>query len=93
METIDLFEAIRQMRVLTQEGNTFSLVHATYNRNTGSSDGKRLVRKAHLRPQARGDEVSQADHKLFYYDVDEHLARNCWQVLILFFNGMKVVLN
>ena len=93
MEPIDLFDAIRQMRMLTQENKTFSLVHATYNRETGHSDGKRLVRKAYLRPQARADEISLADHKLFYYDVDEHLPRNCWQVLILYFNGMKVVLN
>lgn len=93
MESIDLYEAIRQMRILTQEGRSFSLVHATYNRDTCRSDGKRLVRKAHLRPQARGEEIANAGHKLFYYDIDERQPRNCWQVLVLYFNGLKVDLN
>ena len=93
MESIDLYEAIRQMRILTQEGRTFSLVHGTYNRDTCRSEGQRLVRKARLRPQAKSDEVANSDHKLFYFDVDEQQPRNCWQVLILYFNGLKVDLN
>ncbi|MCX6272211.1 MAG: hypothetical protein NTU44_13525 [Bacteroidetes bacterium] len=93
METIDLFEAIRQMRILSQEGRSFSMVHSTWNRDTCTSDGQRLVKRARLRPQAKGDEISQADHKLFYFDMDERQNRNCWQVLLMYFNGIRVTLN
>ena len=68
------------------------MVHATYNFDTGEASGKRYVRKAKLRPQAKGDDVIHADHKLCYYDVDAQVPRNCWQILILFFNGMKVII-
>jgi hypothetical protein len=92
MESINLFEAIREMRRITSLGRTFSMVHATYNFDTGEASGKRYVRKAKLRPQAKGDDVIHADHKLCYYDVDAQVPRNCWQILILFFNGMKVII-
>ena len=93
VETIDLYTAIAEMRRITSKDGTFSIVHATYNRDTGQCEGQRFVCKAHLRPQAKADQVINADYKLFYYDVDEHKPRVCWQMLIMYFNGMKVALN
>ncbi len=93
MDTIDLFEAIRQMRMLTQQGKTFSFIHVAFNRDTRSTEGIRQVRRARLRPAAKGDDVSNAHYKLFYYEEDTQMPRNCWQMLILAFNGIKVVLN
>jgi hypothetical protein len=90
-ETIPLWEAIRQMRKLSSEGKTFSFLHSTFNIHTGTSDGFRAVTKAKLRPSAKEDEVMNADHKLFYYDESLGKARNCWQILILFFNEMQCV--
>ncbi len=87
-ETITLWEAIRQMRKLTGEGKSFSFVHSTYNADTQQSHGFRAVTSARLRPAAKGDDVKNADHKLFYFDETLNEPRNCWQILILFFNGM-----
>ncbi len=92
-ETIDLYEAIRQMRKLTSEGKFFSFVHSTYNRDTQTTNGIRAVNKAHLRPQAKGDDVLNSDFKLFYIDDVLDKPRTCWQMLILFFNDKKVILN
>jgi len=93
VETIDLYEAIRQMRKLTQQGQSFSFTHATYNRDRQSSDGIRIVRRAVLRPAAKGDDVSNADFKLFYLDQETNLPRVCWQPLIIYFEDKQVILN
>ena len=93
MEIITLYEAVKQMRRLTDEGRTFEFIHATYNRDSGTGSGQRLVRRAKLRPAARKDDVSNADFKIFYYDLDAQLPRVCWQMLLLYFNGCKVVLT
>lgn len=93
METIPLYEAIQQMRELTKAGKSFSFVHATYNREKRSSDGLRNVKSARLRPKSSNDDIIHSDFKLFYYDEEEQLPRVCWQPLIMFFNGKKVILT
>jgi hypothetical protein len=92
-ETIDLYEAIKQMRQLSQQGKTFSIVHSTLNRERNTCDGLRYVNAAHLRPAAKGDDVINADHKLFYFDEDIQAPRVCWQPLIMFFENKKCILN
>jgi len=46
---------------------------------------------------AKGDDLDQADHKRFYEDLnvsDPKKARqNCWQILIVRFNGTPVTPN
>jgi hypothetical protein len=92
-ETIDLYEAIRQMRKYSQEGKSFSFTHSTLNRETDTCNGIRYVQRAQLRPSAKGDDLVNADFKIFYFD--EHLQepRVCWQMLIMFFEDKKVILN
>lgn len=92
-ETIDLYSAIKEMRRLTAEGKTFSFTHATYNRPSRSTDGIKHIAEARLREAASKDDIKDADYKLFYFDVKQQLNRNCWQMLILFFNGKKVILT
>ena len=93
---IDLYTAIAEMRRLTAQGLSFSFSHVTFNRGKRHSDGVRFVRDAKLRPAAKGDDVSFADFKLFYEDLNnapQHKNRVCWQVLITEFNGKRVRLN
>jgi hypothetical protein len=92
-ETIDLYEAIRQMRKLSSEDASFSFVHSTLNRDTDTCNGIRHVRFAHLRPAAKGDDVVNADDKIFYFDEDLKEPRICWLILIMYFNGRKITLN
>lgn len=93
METIDLYEAIREMRKRTVEGKSFAFAHATLNRDRGTSDGIRYVNRARLRPAARKDDLVHADQKLYYYDEDLREPRVCWQPLIMYFEEKKVTLN
>lgn len=92
-DTIDLYEAINRMRILSQQGKTFSFVHATYNRDCAKTDGVRQVTRARLRPAAKGDDLTHADLKLFYFDEEIQKPRVCWQMLILFFEEKKVTLK
>jgi len=92
-ETIQLYDAIKEMRRLSQQDKSFSFVHATWNRDTCTTNGFRTVNNAHLRPAAKGDDLANADFKLFYFDEDLKEPRNCWQMLILYFNGKRVYLN
>ena len=62
-ETIDLYEAIRQMRKLSSEDRSFSFVHSTLNRETDTCQGIRYVRNAHLRPAAKGDDLVYFEDK------------------------------
>lgn len=91
-DTIQLYEAIRQMRILTGEEKTFSFSYSTYNRDTMQSHGNRVVHRARLRPAAKEDDVRHAGHKIFYFDMDQQKPQTVWQVLILTFQNMKVIL-
>jgi hypothetical protein len=93
VETIQLYEAIKQMRLLSQQEKTFSFVHATWNRDTMTTNGLRHVEHARLRPAAKSEELVNSDFKLFYFDEDLSEPRNCWQMLIMYFDGKKVILN
>ena len=92
-KTIELWDAIKEMRRLSQLGQPFSFVHGTYDTERDSSDGFRFVKRASLRPAAKSEDLVHADHKLFYDDEVIGQPRNCWQILILSFNGMKCTLN
>jgi hypothetical protein len=93
MEEISLYEAIKQMREITARGQYFSFVHATYNRDKRNTSGIREVKRAKVRPAAKGDDIIHSGYKLFYYDDFYREDRVCWQPLIMFFNGKRVILQ
>jgi len=92
-QTITLYEAIALMRQMTARGEMFSFAFATYNRDTGRTQGITHVKRAKLRPAAKGDSIIHADFKLFYWDDYYQENRVCWQPLIMFFNNTKVTLQ
>ncbi len=91
--TIPLYEAIALMRKITAEGGMFSFTFATYNRNTGRSQGLVEVKRAKLRPAAKGDDIRHADYKLFYWDDYYKENRVCWQPLLMYMNHVKIILQ
>lgn len=92
-ETIDLYAAVEQMRAISAAGGTFELTHRKWDRDRRTGGDIVTVPCARLRPKARDEDVANAGHKLFYTDTDTGRARNCWQCLIMGFNGKKVVIN
>lgn len=79
------------MREATAKGEMFSFSFATYNRQTHQCNGMKSVKRAYLRPAAKGDDITHADHKLFYFDDVDQKPKVCWQPLIMYFNGFKVL--
>lgn len=49
------------------------------------------VKAARLRSKTSDEKIENSSYKLFYTDTETGLAANCWQVLIMEFNGMKTV--
>lgn len=90
LEEISLYEAIRQMRMMSAEGQPFSFAHFTYDDHRRRSDGLRVVNRATLRPAATTEEVRNANFKLFYTDIDARAPRTAWQPLLAYFNGKRV---
>ncbi len=92
LQTIQLFEAIKQMRTISATGGHFSMVFMSYSRSTGKSEGRKIVAKARLRSQETKATNQFSDHTLSFVDVETGLARRFWQYSLMYFNGIKVVL-
>lgn len=90
---IDLYEAIDQMKKISLAGGTFSLKFRKWNRQTNKGGDMVTVKAARIRPKASDEKIANASYKLFFTDTETGLARNCWQPLIMEFNGMKTILK
>ena len=91
--TIDLYDAIERMKRISLAGGTFSLKYRKRNRQTHSGGDMVTVEAARIRPKASDEKIDGASYKLFYTDTSTGRARNCWQPLIMEFNGRRTVLN
>ena len=92
-ETISVYDAISEMRKLSANDKSFSFSHSTWDQDKQQCHGMRHVQNAILRPAAGNKEIKDSTFKLFYKDLDNRENRNCWQPLIMFFNGKKCILN
>lgn len=90
--SVNLYEAVRQMRSISDQGGTFSFKHRKYDRQRAVGGDLAIINRARLRPSAKDEQVRDAHRKLFYTDVDTGKARVCWTCLVTEFNGMKVIL-
>ena len=92
-EKIDLFIALAQMKDISERGETFSLRFRKYNRDTQTGGEMVYIPHARLRAKASDETVANSSHKLFFTDTDTGRALNCWQMLIMEFNGLRTMLN
>ena len=92
-ERIELWSAIARMREISSEGNTFSMKFRKWDRQRHHGGELVTINAARVRPKAGDESISNASHKLFFTDTETGRALNCWQILILEFNGMKTFIN
>jgi len=90
---MDVYEAIRQMRIKSEKGETFSFAFMSYSYERGKSDGVVKVENARLRKQSTKEKNRFADYMLNYTDLDTMDYGSCWQMLLLEFNGNELELN
>ncbi len=92
-DKIDLFEAIDRMKAISLAGGTFSIKFRKYNRRTASGGDLVTVNAAKIRPKTSDEKIENSSYKLFFTDTETGRALNCWQPLIMEFNGRRTVLN
>lgn len=91
-QEIQIYDAIREMEILSQKGEDFSFSFVKYNREDRNGGDIAKISRAKLRKKTPDDVIAHSSYKLFYYDLDAHRPANCWQVLIIEFNGKKCIL-
>lgn len=92
-EKINLYDALEQMKQISLAGGTFSMKFRKWNSQTRSGGDMVIVRAARVRPKAADEKIANSSYKLYFTDTETGLARNCWQPLIMEFNGRRTVLN
>ena len=90
---MDVYEAISKMRELTEKGIPFSFSFMSYSIEKKTSHGIVEVYRAKLRKQSKTEDNKYADLMLNYYDVEAHEYGQCYQPLLLEFNGELLDLN
>jgi hypothetical protein len=89
---MQVYEAIAEMERLTKLGQTFSFSFYKYNRQNGKGGDLARISRAKLRSKASDNKRENSSYKLAFYDLDTNKALECWQPLIVEFNGQKLTL-
>lgn len=91
--TMDLYDAIHEMRRLSDDNRPFSMTYMSCNLTAGKSDGIVKVRRARLlkRPSEKFHENAEFVER--YLDLDTMQSRFFYQVLLMTFNGETVTLK
>lgn len=90
---MDVFEAIKQMKVMTDKGKPFSFSFMSYSMDKHKSHGIVTVENAKLRAGNRKERTRYNDYMLNYVDLDTLQERTCWVPLLMEFNGNMLNLN
>lgn len=90
---MDVYEAIRQMKILSDKGISFSLSFMSYSYSRDASHGVVTVEHAQLRSANRQERNRFSDYMLNFIDLDTLEKKSCWQMLLLEFNGQMLELN
>lgn len=87
---IQLWQAIKQMEDISKADGSFSLSFRKYDdqRNNGGDLVK--LSKVRLRPKTSDSKIKNSSYKLFFTDLETGQPLNCWQLLIVEFNGNKI---
>lgn len=88
--SIDIWDAIREMRALTGKGKTFSMVFMSYDKGRKMSKGAEIITRAKLRPGTNKEQNRNADYMLNFLDVDKNLPRQMYQICLMEFNGKRI---
>lgn len=87
-----VFEALTEMRRLSDQRMPFSFSFMSYNRTDQSSHGIVEVRKARLKPRAKAAKYENADIIEEYTDLDITESRKFYQCTLMTFNGQRLEL-
>jgi hypothetical protein len=92
MGQINLYTAVEEIKAVSKAEGTFSIKFRKYNRQKQSGGDLVFLKAVRLRSKASDEKIENASHKLFLVDTETGNALNCWQILVVEFNGQKTVL-
>ncbi|MEG1007492.1 MAG: hypothetical protein RSO15_14635 [Bacteroides sp.] len=90
---MDVYEAIRQMKMKSERGETFSMSFMTYSYDRGKSNGVAKVEHAKLRKKSTQEANQFAEYMLNFIDMDTLEYGTCWEILLLEFDGHELELR
>lgn len=89
MDKINLYTAIEKMKEISADGGTFSIAFRKYDRQRRKGGDLVRLTAVRLRKKTSDDKIDHASYKLFLVDTETGRALNCWQILVVRFNGIK----
>lgn len=90
---MDVFEAIAEMRRLSELKIPFSFSFMSYSLTRRKSEGIIEVRKARLAKQSRRNQSKYKNYMMDYIDLLTGERHTCWQPLLLTFNDHELKLS
>lgn len=88
--TVNIWDAIHEMRRLSEKGISFSFTFMSCNLTDGTSDGVIEVMHGRLLSREVERHHKNADYVERYLNLDTMKARRFYQPLLMTFNGEKV---
>lgn len=88
-----VYEAIEQMRAMSAKGETFSFAFMSFSYTRKKSEGIVHVEHAKLTKQSKKENNRFSNYMLNYMDMDSMETHQCWQPLLLEFNGEPLILD
>lgn len=89
---MDIYSAIRQMKIISDNDGTFSFSFMSYSYDKNISHGVVTVEHAKLIGTSKNENNRYADYMLNFIDMDTLERKHCWQLLLLEFNGQQLEL-
>lgn len=89
---MDIYEAVRQMRLKSERGETFSLSFMSYSYERHRSEGIVKIEHAKLLKSSTEDHNRFAEWMLNLRDVDTSERKSCWMLLIMELDGHELEL-
>lgn len=90
---IQVYDVVREMERISKAGGEFQFSFVKYDRQKKAGGDIARISRARLRKKSPKDLIAHSDYKLFFTDLDSGAPRNCWQILIIEFNGQRCSLS
>jgi len=90
--SINIYDAISQMRKLSRAGETFSIAFMSCDTSREKSSGMVELVKAKLRAPASDDAFKNSQYMINYLNVETNIPGQFYQILLMYYNGMRITL-
>lgn len=88
--TINIYDAVSMMRELSKKGEHFSIAFMSCDTTKEKSSGFIELPKVRLRSNASDDAFRNSKYLINYLNVETNIPGRFYQILLMYFNGMKV---